>query len=53
MKGGAEQLRIGVAVVQMNEGLVVVVEEYVAVVEGQQEKVEGRGGQAVGSSVSG
>jgi hypothetical protein len=46
MKEGAEQLRIAVAVVQMNEGLVVVV-------EGQQEKVEGLGGQVVGSSMSG
>jgi len=53
MKEGAEQLRIAVAVVQMNEGLVVVVGEYVAVVEGQPEKVEGLGGQVAGSSMSG
>jgi len=52
MKEGVEQLRIAVAVVQMNEGLVVVVEEYVTVVEGQQ-KVEGLGGQVVGSLMSG
>jgi len=53
MKEGAEKLRSAVAVVQMNEGLVVVVGEYVAVVEGQQEKVEGLGGQAAGSSMFG
>jgi hypothetical protein len=44
---------MAVVVVQKNEGLVLAAEESVAVVEGQQEKVEGLGGQVVGSSTSG